>query len=111
MNLAALTSHAHRTDARCTACRSPRRPHAVLLASQPLDLPPPSPSLHIHSSPPCTDLSPARGGNVPAADVEAGLQMIRWALDLVMERGDFSWSGELAQPTMYGEENYEREKR
>lgn len=57
-----------------------------------IDLPPPSPSLHIHSSPPCTDLSPARGGNVPAADVEAGLHMIRWALDLVMERGDFSWS-------------------
>ena len=57
-----------------------------------IDLPPPSPSLHIHSSPPCTDLSPARGGNVPAADVEAGLHMIRWALDLVIERGDFSWS-------------------
>ena len=41
-----------------------------------IDLPPPSPSLYIHSSPPCTDLSPARGSNVPAADVEAGLQMI-----------------------------------
>ena len=42
-----------------------------------IDLPPPSPSLHIHSSPPPTDLSPARGGKVSAADVEAGLQTIR----------------------------------
>ena len=39
-----------------------------------------------------TDLSPARGGKVSAADVEADLQMLRWALHLVIERGDFSWS-------------------
>ena len=57
-----------------------------------IDLPPASPSLHVHTSPPCTDLSLARGGKLPAADVEAGIQMIRWALDLVLERGDESWS-------------------
>ena len=57
-----------------------------------IDLPQASPSLHVHTSPPCTDLSLARGGKLPAADVEAGIHMIRWALDLVLERGDESWS-------------------
>ena len=55
-----------------------------------IDLPPASPALHVHTSPPCTDLSLARGGKLPEADVEAGIQMIRWALDLVLERGDKS---------------------
>ena len=31
-----------------------------------IELPPPSPSVHVHSSPPCTDLSSARNGS--AAD-------------------------------------------
>lgn len=53
-------------------------------------LPPPSPSLHVHASPPCTDLSPARKRSV--ADVDGGLDMLRWALDLVIQRGDYSWS-------------------
>ena len=57
-----------------------------------IELPPPSPSIHVHSSPPCTDLSPARGGSASATAVEDGLQMVRWALDLVLARGDHSWS-------------------
>lgn len=68
-----------------------------------LVLPPPSVSLHIHSSPPCTEFSPARNGSVGsavAADVEGGVQVMRWALDLVLERGDFSWSLEnVSTPT------------
>ena len=64
----------------------------------PIELPPPSPSLHIHSSPPCTDLSSARNGS--AANVEGGVQTLRWALDLVLERGDHSWSIEnVSTPT------------
>ena len=68
-----------------------------------IELPPPSPSIHVHSSPPCTDLSPARNGSVgsaAAADVEGGVQVMRWALDLVLGRGDFSWSLEnVSTPT------------
>ena len=55
-----------------------------------IELPPPSPSVHVHSSPPCTDLSSARNGSV--ANVEGGVQTLRWALDLVLQRGDHSWS-------------------
>ena len=72
-------------------------------ATNTLELPPPSASLHIHSSPPCTDFSPARNGSVgsaAAADVEWSVQVMRWALDLVLERGDFSWSLEnVSTPT------------
>ena len=66
-----------------------------------IELPPPSPSIHVHSSPPCTELSPARNGSVhSAADVEGGVRMLRWALDLVLERGDHSWSMEnVSTPT------------
>ena len=32
-----------------------------------IELPPPSPSIHVHSSPPCTELSPARNGSVHSA--------------------------------------------
>jgi site-specific DNA-cytosine methylase len=68
-----------------------------------IELPPPSPSIHVHLSPPCTDLSPARNGSVhsaAAADVEGGVRMLRWALDVVLERGDHSWSLEnVSTPT------------
>mgnify|MGYP002005217447 CR=1 FL=1 len=68
-----------------------------------IELPPPSQSIHVHSSPPCTDLSPARNGSVhsaAAADVEGGVRMLRWALDVVLERGDHSWSLEnVSTPT------------
>jgi len=57
-----------------------------------ISLPPPSPHLHVHASTPCTDLSPARGRSATPADVAAGVCMLRWALDLVLERGDHSWS-------------------
>lgn len=57
-----------------------------------VSLPPPSPHLHVHASTPCTDLSPARGRSATPADVASGVCMLRWALDLVIERGDYSWS-------------------
>ena len=55
-------------------------------------LPPPSPRLHVHVSPPCTELSTARGGNASADGVEDGLAEMRWAVELVLARGDVSWS-------------------
>ena len=57
-----------------------------------VSLPPPSPHVHVHASTPCTDLSPARGRSATPADVASGVCMLRWALDLVLERGDYSWS-------------------
>ena len=69
---------------------------AVLTSLGPSDdtvmLPPPSPHLHVHASTPCTDLSPARGRSATPADVAPGVRMLRWALDLVLKRGDHSWS-------------------
>ena len=57
-----------------------------------INLPAPSPGLHVHLSPPCTELSLARAGNTTAAGVQDGLGQMRWCLDLVLERGDLSWS-------------------
>ena len=58
-----------------------------------IELPQPSQSLHVHLSPPCTELSMARNGSAnAAADVKGGVRMLRWAIDLVLERGDHSWS-------------------
>lgn len=64
-----------------------------------IDLPPAAPDLHIHASSPCTELSPAKY-NASQSDVAAGVGMLRWALDLFMERGDHSWSVEnVSTPT------------
>lgn len=53
-------------------------------------LPPPAPDLHVHISTPCTELSVARRDD--KANPDAGIRMIRWAVGLVLERGDHSWS-------------------
>ena len=64
------------------------------------ELPPPSPSLHVHASSPCTDLSIARGRSASAEDVDEGVRLLRWSLDLVLTRGDRSWSIEnVSTPT------------
>ena len=57
-----------------------------------VDLPPPAPDLHVHASSPCTDLSCARGASATPDDIARGVSMLRWCLDLVLERGDYSWS-------------------
>lgn len=56
-----------------------------------VELPPPSASLHVHASPPCTDLSPARSKR-SAADMDAGLDILQWTMELIIKRGDCSWS-------------------
>ena len=55
-----------------------------------VSLPPPAPDLHVHISTPCTELSIARRD--PKADTSGGLRMMRWAVTLVLERDDRSWS-------------------
>ena len=54
-----------------------------------VELPPAAPDLHVHMSTPCTTLSMARRGKAAS---DTGLQMIRWAVEFVLERGDHSWS-------------------
>ena len=48
--------------------------------------------MHVHASSPCTDLSCARGASVTPDDIARGVSMLRWCLDLVLARGDQSWS-------------------
>ena len=61
------------------------------LGSEKITLPPAAKDLHVHASPPCQALSRARGA-VPEAELAAGVAQIRFALDLVLSRGDYSWS-------------------
>ena len=51
-----------------------------------------SPDLLVHLSPPCTALSKARAGSASEADVEGGLELLRFSLDLVLEKGYSNWS-------------------
>ena len=65
-----------------------------------VDLPSAAPDLHVHASSPCTDLSCARGASATCDDISRGVSMLRWCLDLVLERGDISWSIEnVSTPT------------
>ena len=60
-------------------------------AGEPVELPPAADDLHIHLSTPCTELSPAKH-SAAHADVAGGLAMLQWALELVLDRGERSWS-------------------
>ena len=55
-----------------------------------VSLPSAAPDLHVHLSTPCTELSAARRS--ANADTAAGLEMMRWAVDFVLDRNDCSWS-------------------
>ena len=57
-----------------------------------LDLPPPAPDLHVHLSPPCQAFSRARANSATQPEVQNSLELLRWSIDLVLSRGDFSWS-------------------
>ena len=50
-----------------------------------------APDLHVHFSPPCTALSKARS-RAPHAEVEGGLDMLRFSLELILEKGYANWS-------------------
>ena len=63
------------------------------------ELPPAAKDVHVHASTPCTALSSAKQ-SATQADVSNGVAMLRWALDLFLERGDHSWSIEnVSTPT------------
>ena len=75
-----------------------------------VEWPPPSPDLHVHLSPPCTQLSRAatrvkrkveeEGEEGGEDGEEGGLQSLRESLAFVLERGDASWSIEnVSTPT------------
>ena len=48
--------------------------------------------LHVHLSPACTHLSKARAGSASQGEVEGALRMVRWCLELVVDKGYSSWS-------------------
>ena len=48
--------------------------------------------LHFHFSPACTNLSQARAGTAPNQSVQDALEMIRWCLRLVIQKGYTSFS-------------------
>ena len=51
-----------------------------------------APDLFVHLSPPCTALSKARAGRASSVEMEGGLEMVRFSLDLVIEKGYSNWS-------------------
>ena len=61
-------------------------------------MPEPATDLHVHASSPCTELLYACM-NATAVDIESGLAMLKWSLDLVLECGDHSWSVENVSTT------------
>ena len=63
------------------------------LGSDSVELPPPAEDLHVHFSSTCTELSSAKTSATPE-DVADGLSKMASMLDLVLERGDYSWSCE-----------------
>ena len=66
-----------------------------------LELPPPAPDLHVHLSPPCQAFSRARASSATQPEVQSALELLRWSIDLVLSRGDFSWSlEEVPVPTV-----------
>ena len=71
---------------------------AVLLELGPsckgLQLPPSAPDLHLHASPPCVVFSRARANSATSCELKIGTAQIRWFLDLVVSRREFSWSME-----------------
>ena len=52
------------------------------------------PDVHVHLSPPCTQLSKARAGSASATSVAAALDAVRWCVQLVIDKGYTSWSME-----------------
>ena len=84
-----------------TNCPAGRAACATLGTDEPVDWPEPAPDLHVHLSPPCTDLSKARAGGASAASVSAALEGVRGAVRLVLDKGYASWSLEnVATPTV-----------
>jgi hypothetical protein len=57
-----------------------------------LELPPAAADVHVHLSPPCQAFSRARANSASESEVNGSLALLRWCIDLVISRGDVSWS-------------------
>ena len=64
-----------------------------------VDWPSPRPDLHVHMSPPCTELSKARRSDQGNRSVENGLDGVRKALEWLLKSGYTSWSIENVNTT------------
>ena len=62
------------------------------LAKDEVSLPPAAPDLHVHFSSPCTEPMVRGEKTASAANGSSSLGMLRWSIEFVMERGDYSWS-------------------
>ena len=57
-----------------------------------IDWPEPRQGLHVHLSPACVNLSKARSGSATKGEVGDALKMVRFCIELVLQRGYSSWS-------------------
>ena len=73
-------------------CAPAGRAACATLGTDEVDWPEAEPDVHVHLSPPCTSLSKARAGSAPAESVASALAAVRWAVQLVLDRGYASWS-------------------
>lgn len=64
-----------------------------------IDWPEAAPDLFVHLSPPCTALSKARAGSAIKAEIDDGLGLLRWSLDLVLQKGYLNFSLENVSTT------------
>ena len=62
------------------------------IGSDEIDWPDARPDLHVHLSPPCTNLSKARAGRMTECEKNDALSMLRWCIDLVLRKKYDSWS-------------------
>jgi site-specific DNA-cytosine methylase len=51
-----------------------------------------SPDIFVHLSPPCTALSKARAGSATKTELDKGLGMLRWCIELVVKKGYLNFS-------------------
>ena len=75
-------------------CSPAGRAACVTIGVDAVDWPEAGPDVHVHLSPPCTQLSKARAGSASATSVAAALDAVRWCVQLVTDKGYTSWSME-----------------
>jgi len=63
----------------------------LTIGTDALPLPPPTPALHLHSSPPCQSFSTARSATT-ASEAGEGVRLLRLSLDTALAHGFASWS-------------------
>ena len=77
-----------------TNCSLAGRAVCATIGADAIEWPEAAPDVHVHLSPPCTSLSKARAGSASASSVATALDAVRWCVQLVLEKGYYSWSME-----------------